>query len=204
MAVEAKRGCGYRKVGGIYLVGEGEGIACCKLPIELHVCPTCSGGIKQTRGWTWIDPRPWLAAQCSSPLESICAAAHPEALGEKVGLLWIGTAFYKLPGDFLKEAREQGISRRIASVPRGFKVGEHYVFFAHPKVFKVGEEEWRPGVFRIFKPSRIEKIVTESMARDQEAMDKLAKQGITPVVVPDDDPDHQGTVYDDEQQELAI
>ena len=29
----------------------------------------------------------------------------------------------------------------------------------------------------------------------------LAKRGITPVYVPDDDPDHQGTVYDDEEEE---
>lgn len=196
MAVEAKRGCGYRKVGGIYLVGEGEGIPCCKLPIRLHICPTCAQGVKQTRGWTWIDPRPWLAGDCSSIYRSICPAAQPDKLGEKVGLLWIGTAFYKTPEDFMQEAAQQGISRRIIAVPRGFKASEHYVFFAHPKVFKVvnDNDEWQPGIFRIFKPTRIEKIVTETMARDQDAMDKLAKQGITPVIVPDNDRDHQGSV----------
>ena len=57
MAVEARRGCGYRKVGGLYLMGGTGGMPCCKMPIPLHVCPTCHGGIKQTRGWSWIFNR---------------------------------------------------------------------------------------------------------------------------------------------------
>ena len=32
--------------------------------------------------------------------------------------------------------------------------------------------------------------MTESQAKDAEEMAKLAERGITPVVVPDDDPDH--------------
>jgi hypothetical protein len=56
--------------------------------------------------------------------------------------------------------------------------------------------EWVGGVFQIFKSTRIEKIVTESQADDEEAMAKLARAGITPIVVPDDDRDHRGTVYD--------
>jgi hypothetical protein len=54
------------------------------------------------------------------------------------------------------------------------------------------------------EPTKIEKIVTASQAADAEEMEKLEKAGITPVVVPDGDRDHQGTVYDDadEQKEL--
>jgi hypothetical protein len=58
MAIEAKRGCGYRKVGGLYLVTFGAGRHCGKMPIRCAVCPTCNQGIKPTRGWTWIDPVP--------------------------------------------------------------------------------------------------------------------------------------------------
>lgn len=213
MAIEGRRGCGYRKVGGLYLVGSGEGIPCCKLPVVLHICPTCGGGVKQTRGWTWIDPKPWFANKtCSQPAYlggGACIAATPEAFGERVGLLWIGTAFYPTPGDFLKEANAMGISRRITAVPRGFKVGEHWVFFAHPKVQKLvadgtGEESWLPGVFRIFKPQRIEKIITETMSRDEALMTDLAEKGITPVIVPDGDRDHQGSVYDDASDDQAV
>jgi hypothetical protein len=62
---EQRRGCGFRKEGGIYLIGEGAGSPCCRLPIALDRCPTCGGGIAQTRGWTWVD-LPALLAQTTT------------------------------------------------------------------------------------------------------------------------------------------
>jgi hypothetical protein len=53
--VEAKRGCGYRKPGGTYLVSDSLGRECGKLPIPLDVCPTCHAGFKPTQGWTWVN-----------------------------------------------------------------------------------------------------------------------------------------------------
>ena len=209
MAVEAKRGCGYRKVGGLYLVGEGSGMACCKMPIVLHVCPTCNQGIKQTRGWSWVDPRPWLQKPCTGTdnQRAICPIWDPNALGEKVGLIWVGEKFYPTPEDFAREANQLGISRRIKVIPRGFHVGEHWVFVAHPKAVtsinaETGEEEMLPAVFRIFQPSRIEKIITRTMSENADLMADLAERGITPVIVPDNDRDHQGSVYDDEATDL--
>ena len=203
MAVEAKRGCGYRKVGGLYVVGPSQGRDCCKLPIPLHVCPVCAQGIKQTRGWSWIDPRPWLKEGCT--LHRFCPADLDNGqLGERVGLLWIGRAFYPTPETFLHEAKLHGVSRRIAALPRGFKLGEHWVFLAHPEAIWI-EEHKGPAIFSIFKPTAFEKIVTQTQANDTELMDGLTARGITPVAVPDDDKDHQGTVYDEaEDAELAL
>src|SRR3974390_353810 len=162
MAVEPRRGCGYRKVNGLYIVGEGEGVPCCKMPILLRVCPCCGAGIKQSRGWSWIDPQPFLKGEClaGSAFQGNCPAASPAGLGERVGLLWLGAEFYPTPASFAKEAHELGISRRIAAVPRGFKVGEHWVFLAHPKMQletdpETNEQKWVGGIFRIFKPTRI-------------------------------------------------
>jgi hypothetical protein len=56
MAIEPKRGCGFRKVGGLYLVGGELMEPCDRLPFELGVCRCCGGGIKPARGWTWIEP----------------------------------------------------------------------------------------------------------------------------------------------------
>lgn len=56
MAVEAKRGCGYRKVGGLYLVGGGLSAPCDRMPFLLERCKVCGGGIKFTRGPQWILP----------------------------------------------------------------------------------------------------------------------------------------------------
>jgi hypothetical protein len=206
MAVEARRGCGYRKVGGLYLVGKRLGVACCKMPIALRVCPTCNGGIKQARGWQWIDPRPWLKGECKTGMAGVCAAATPDRMGERAGLLWIGTQFYPTAETFALESDRLGISRRITAVPRGFKAGETYVFLAHPRLIQetddaTGESTWVGGVFRIFRPDGVEKIVTETQARDADAMAKLRKAGITPVAVPDDDPDHRGSVYDDDNED---
>ena len=195
MAVELSRGCGHRKVGGLYLVGTGGGMPCCKLPIPLCACPTCGGGIKQTRAFTWIDPRPFLTGGCfDQPTD--CPAADPEQLGERCGLIWVGEKFYATPEAFNHEANTQGISRRIAAVPKGFELSKTWVLLAHPKAV-YGEEGRAPGIFRIFRPQAIEKIVTASQALDETAMDALRQQGIRPVVVPDDDPDHQGSAYDD-------
>jgi hypothetical protein len=205
MAVEAKRGCGYRKVGGLYLVGGRLQGSCCKLPIALHVCPACGSGVKQTRGWTWIDPRPWLAGLCAMQ-NVICPAAHAELLGPRVGLLWIGRQFYPTPGAFMHEAALHGVSRRIVAIPRGFKIGEHWVFLAHPEaIITNGDGKKAPGIFSIFKPTAFEKLVTETQAHDRDFMTDLTKRGIYAVVVPDDDRDHQGTVYDEaEDPELPL
>lgn len=194
MAIEARRGCGFRKVGGLYLVGERNSGHCGLLPLPLVVCPTCGGGIKQTRGWTWIDPtalfpEPSCDADCSR-----CPIAA-DRIGERAGLLWIGASFYRTPEHFLVESNQLGVCRRIAALPRGFEVGTHWVFLAHPTACSTPEKKI-PGVFSVFRPRAVEQIVTETEAKDELAMAKLRKRGITPVAVPDDDPDHRGSVHD--------
>lgn len=219
MAVEARRGCGYRKVGGLYLVGGGIGRACDRLPYELNVCPCCSAGIKPTLGWTWI--RPGLLFQgphnvanfgFGCPCKGCWLCSDPSKF-EKAGLLWIGGGFYKSPADFVKEGMAMGFSRRIKAVPRGFKAGETPVFLAHRKVIerKVTPEDIEanpklegelfsafPGIFYVWMPERVEKIFTES-ERGSEAVEDAVKREIVPVFVPDNDRDHQGTVYDKEE-----
>jgi hypothetical protein len=231
MSVEAKRGCGFRKVGGLYLVCKGIGVPCDRLPIPLDVCPTCGHGIKQGRGFQWIDVNALVGGEHKDCVERNYVACplcdEPEQM-TKAGLLWIGEAFYATPSLFVQEARELGISRRIAKVPRDFKLGETWVLLAHPKTIRLPDcteckhiasvhtekqcgvggctckkpNFYKPAVFQVFKPSAIEKIVTDEQAKDTEAMDALRKKGITPVVVPANDPDHQGTAYDKEQEEL--
>jgi hypothetical protein len=193
MAIEPQRGCGYRKVGGLYLVTMGAGRPCGKLPIRCGVCPTCHGGIKPNRGWTWIDPVPLFGTMgCDRPAECVScplAGTNLANLGP-IGLIWVGEKFYPKPADFVAEANRLGISRRIPAVPKGLHIGETWVCFAHRKVDFPRMAEPGPGLFYLAKPERLEKIVTESQSRDLEAMAKLAERGITPVVVPDSDPDH--------------
>ena len=219
MAIESKRGCGFRKVGGLYLCGDGPVTGCHRLPIPLDVCPTCHGGIKQLRGWTWVLPV-LLGGPCPSLSDTFdhqggwhcqaCAACSPEILGEKVGLLWIGDKFYSTK-TFLEEASNMGISRRITAIPRGFKVGEHWVLLAHPKAVKRGESAvevmgggftadlYTPGIFQVFKPTKIEKILDSDATPEQ--VKEWENKGVKVVVVPADDRDHKGSVYDKDDEE---
>jgi len=211
----------------------------------LDVCPVCSHGFKQSRGWTWVDlfglvggdhrvtiPQGFAGNREATPgvpaQTEECGCLHcplcynVKAIG-KAGLLWIGEKFYKTPEEFNREGINLGLSRRISAIPRNFKVGETWVMLAHPKGDRscdyVSPEEaeekhlrletengitWQyfPAVFTLWKPSRIEKICKES-ERGSEAVAKLLEQGITPVFVPDDDKDHQGSVHDKEEEEEA-
>jgi hypothetical protein len=121
--------------------------------------------------------------------------ALPEA-----GLLWIGASFYKTPRHFQMESASMGVCPRITSIPRKFEMGKTWVFLAHPSTIpgenEDGDQVMLPGVFNAFLPTSIEQIVTETQSKDAEEMEKLDARGITPVIVPDDDPDHQGSVYD--------
>jgi hypothetical protein len=183
--VEQKRGCGYRQEGGLYLVSEGAAGDCGKLPFPLTVCPCCRAGIKPTRGWTWVDSTALMEGHTCrfTGISDACRTCplKDNVLG-RVGLLWVGEAFYKTPGDFLKEAAALGVSRRIPAVPVGFKVGETWVMLAHRKACEgKGSMMVVPGVFRVFKPSRIEYVVKSS--DPLEKLEKLEKRGLTLVWV---------------------
>lgn len=141
------------------MVCEGFSKRCGRLPVPIEPCPHCEAmgitcRIEQVRSWTWINARKFMATYPCDQQEVIkvgmvnedspvyhpacdCPMADPP---ERAGLLWIGEAHYKTPADFLLETdlphpdgRKMGVSRRIAAVPKGFKLGETWVFVAHPK-----------------------------------------------------------------------
>ena len=163
---ERARGCGFRKPGkdglGVYLVGDGIPISCARLPHDLTRCPTCGGGIKPSRGWTWIIPRELfgvvirgdddtdprnvtLTPPCIAPDDPPTTPndrPKPRCITCKLGLgapkgrhglLWIGEQFYATPDDFEREAGRMGISRKLAALPRGFELGSTVVYLAHRK-----------------------------------------------------------------------
>lgn len=229
MAVEARRGCGYRKVGGLYLVGSGGGIACDRLPMAIEVCGCCGQGIKPTRGWTWVDIAGLVGGDhlidtdingvrhaaeeggrvslYDCPCHKLCPLCHNVASMGKGGLLWIGAQFYPTIEHFEVEAKALGISRRITTLPRNFELGKTWLLLAHTKgiIKPTGDLQsgYVPAIFRVWKPERIERIYKESQRTSDEVQADI-KRGITPVFVPDNDKDHQGSVYDKgEDQEVV-
>ncbi len=234
VSVEAERGCGRRKSGGLYLVcDEGEGRGCGKFPFPLKKCPTCGGGFPFARGFKWIDPSELLeGVSCSQAFPcDVCPVADNAIkfqVGTRAGMVWVGEQYYEKPDDFIKEGKRMGISRRINKMPVGFEVGKHWVFLAHVSAVPdecmycagVGElseltkdggftgdfEPWDgddahdhepcencdgsgnvmgPGIFFMFKPTRIEYVVTGD--EGEEELDEMVLDGITPVNVQPDE-----------------
>jgi hypothetical protein len=240
---EARRGCGHRKIGGLYMVADGMAVACGRFPIPLTICPCCSGGIKQTRSWTWVNPSlllkgvPCGTSRADFPLAgygSTCDACPMDRLAkqERAGLLWIGAGFYPTPAAFQEEAAKMGVCRRVSAVPKDFVAGETWVLMAHPKAIldridpgcqcdtyvpsltdeaicttcgkaAKATQTYTKGIVFAFRPSRIEKCVTEAELANVEEMAKLEKRGITPAVLPDI-PIHRGSVYDSDKAQVDI
>lgn len=179
MAVETIRKCGFRKVGGIYLVAGEGGFPCDRLPIALDVCPCCGGGVKFARGFTWIQPYQLFdgnhgdGCQCrvdgpKQPCPACFPSDHFNHNG-KAGLLWVGEKHYT-PEEFQAEAMVQGVSKRISTVPHGFEVGM-WIFLAHKKgrdkiIHNAARDTVKvvkaPAIFFAFRPQRVERIVLQS------------------------------------------
>jgi hypothetical protein len=185
--VDSQRGCGWRKPGGLYFRCDGIMVPCGKLPVPLAVCPCCSAGIKPARGWTWFNPRPFLAVKpCSLKAEEPdrCQLCPMETAPERAGLLWIGEKFYPTPEDYQAESRKLGVSRRITRIPQGYKPGDR-IYLAHRKAIKGTDEKgaptFGPGIFTTFVPDRIE-YITKGTEKPEE-LAALVERGITPVKV---------------------
>lgn len=202
MATEGMRGCGFRKVGGLYLVGGGIKVACDRLPYELHTCPTCNEGVKFSRGFSWIDWYGYAGEHNPCSCVPNCSVCHPAIytplirtvgkVNKPYGLLWVGEGFYETPQDFVNEAIAMGVSKRIAAIPRNLKLGETVILLAHRKVMITQTPDgpvYTPGVFYSFIPHRVEQLIWRSEAVP-EAIAEMVKKGITPVIIPDGDEDH--------------
>ncbi len=138
MAQEKLRGCGFRKVGGVYLVGAGLQIACDRLPIPLEVCPTCGEGLKFSRNPRQIDAYKmfgdhifWKPETHDYCPEDYCYVCRPPSDVSSY-IMGVGERHYT-PESFIKEAMEMGVSKRISAIPRNLVVGKSVVFLSHKK-----------------------------------------------------------------------
>jgi hypothetical protein len=191
---EGKRGCGYRKKGGIYLRSDKPGISCGKLPVELGLCPHCGQGHTNSRHPKWIDGAIIANSPCRASEQycgQMCGGLSAIQPGVKVLLIWIGERHYKTPAIFNEEAKRMGISRRIKSVPHDFELGETWVAFAHSNCIPDGEDDkgrplYRKGIFKVFKPERIEVVCDGT--EDAETIDRYEERGLTPVKVVNSSP----------------
>lgn len=219
--IERRRGCGYRKPArdgvGIYLVGPAENAPCGRFPFPLDVCTCCGGGIKPARAWTWITPKALFGEperKCPpmrgannlfvSPCRT-CAAGGGIPDGQH-GLLWVGEAYYPSPRDFARESAMLGISRKLAAVPRGFKLGETVVYLAHRlAIWHEDTQSYSPGVFAFFRPMGIDLVIDPDVTEPPERAVRLAEslgEGARIIQVVRDE-DTQTDLFDEIQPNAA-
>ena len=214
MAVEKARGCGFRKIGGLYLVAkDGTWASCERFPIPLRACPTCDCRVNFARNFQWITHEMLLsyAVPCGAVDDHCvrCPLCRPSMLkndtpATKSGLIWIGKQHYT-PQGFLVEANSIGVSRRISSIPKGLVVGKTRIFVAHKQGLNLQQKliedsaEFEPGdqiepaVIASFVPQAIELMVDDTGEMEEEEwVQKLVKdKGVKLVELPASDMDHR-------------
>ncbi|MCK5548786.1 MAG: hypothetical protein KAI64_07205 [Thermoplasmata archaeon] len=148
--------------------------------------------MKPSRGWTWVDGDEVLRAspECPDRGKKNCESCEVHnyvrhGVGQ-CGLIWIGETHYPTTGHFNREAEIVGISRRLSAVPKAFVFGETVVMLAHRRAIMsepvMGEEiEFESGIFRIFKPDKIEIVVSGD--ESDEKIESYIDRGLTPVKV---------------------
>ena len=192
MPIEPRRGCGYRRVGVLYLIGSGLAKPCPNMPLPLEPCPICGYTIPFYRDFMWVSKKliaklveEYGDPEADDPGCPLCDAENVDM--ERYGFMWVGRKFYT-PESFVEEAMRMGVSKAIKQIPRGLKLGETWVLLAHPDAVKIIDEDGNPitksGIFYAFRPIRVEMLVYESEA-DEETLERLRERGITPVIVPD-------------------
>lgn len=194
-ASEPKRGCGFRQVGKLYLIGEGYAHLCPSLPMTLEPCEICGYVPAQYRDFTWV-PKAYFKAlklkhPTGKPCHPKCPICYPESSNtqEKYGLMWVGQKHYT-PEEFIEEDKKMGVCKAIKQKPKGLVLGESWVLLAHPQAItfddmaEPDEISSRPGIFYAFIPTRIEVLVYKSQASPK-MLGELEAKGITPVVVGD-------------------
>jgi len=209
-AIEPKRGCGYRKVEGLYLVGTGLTAPCDMIPLELKPCITCGFQIPFSRGFLWLNKQ-WIqhyAANHQNRLDEFnikckctpsCPICYPWNNDlDRYGLMWVGQRGYT-PKSFVQEAQSLGVCKRISQIPKGLILDKTWVLLAHKKVpFQEtvaaelkSEPVHKPAIFYAFVPQRVEKLIWDSQT-SRNTLNELKEQGITPVIVPDHAKAHAG------------
>lgn len=214
MARERLRGCGYRKVGGVYLVGGGIPVVCDGLPFEVKECNCCGFEPPFFRGFKWISKE--YINMCiheSHDLNEVintqhawkcncytkCPVCYPYNNDlEKYGMMWVGERYYT-PHTFIKEAENMDVCKRINKIPKDLVLGKtwiilaykKYKFFNGPKFGPLeSEPEEKPAIFYAFIPQRIELLIWKSQATES-YIKQLKKKGITPIIIEDGDKDHE-------------
>lgn len=203
-----KRGCGWPKAGGLYMVSGERWQGCGKFPFTIEPCDhclkmglTCSLGYSRAPRWADLDAllaqatckRPEVIAPPGSPqLKGKCPACPADAGELGMGILtWVGAKHYPTAREYLQEVDRQGISWRVAQLPNKVVIGETWALCCHVNAVRLplvnGEEpQWKPGAVALYRIDRVNYVVKDGELESEEGrakLERLQKRGITLVRV---------------------
>lgn len=174
-----ERGCGTRQQGGFYMVGDIPTATSNFFPRPL----TCGCGIpfiRPSRGAQAFFPgNIWNSLTIDGP-------SNPYILfprDKKAWAMTIDVANYPTPASYIDEGLRMGISRRLNNgLPKGFTVGEDFVFIIHGRAIPQGEgKKPEPGFIFCFKPTAVQYVVIGN--ESPEYLRGLSQKGVTLVNV---------------------
>lgn len=199
---ESKRGCGYRKIGGLYLVCDpSDFVVCDGLPMRLMACDCCGYYPKFSRSLqelkpSYVDEMSKKSHTLKGKTPCSCYAFCPICAADYTvtyGLMFVSKDYYT-PASFIAEAETLGVSKRISEVPSWLTLGKSWILLAHNETPNVSLEEIKGEgllskeptksrqVFYAFKPSRVEMPVFKGELSQNE-ITALVEKGITPVFI---------------------
>lgn len=215
IAESQERGCGTQMTDKLYLESgeEGFSLSCSSLNVGLGTCKCCGRRYKHFQGITRIDFRGQFGDKkddWSCPANDLyrienksCPICFPSKNDMDYYLMYVGrnnyTHHHQDKGDkksFIIEAREQGVSKAIAELPEGFKLGKSWVLLAMNGIGleTVAEDKLKgtkiksDAIFYAYKPTRFKLLISEKQEQDEEFMlgldDKFQDAELTVVVVP--------------------
>lgn len=184
-----KRGCGFRKVGGFYLVGAGLTHLCERLPLKIPSCPCCGERPRPNRGIQKFDYGKYFGTDEYSNCPPNCWVCYPDTIIDmEQYLMWVGKRYYN-PDSFINEAEMHGVSKRISrKMIDHISIGTSVIFLAYQSMISDNHDKRikHDAIFYAFIPTAIEHLMTESEYRDlpEEEEEEMKERGIRIVVVP--------------------
>jgi len=181
---EAQRGCGYRKIGGLYLMCDpGLTLNCDGLPMPMNQCDCCGFAPPFSRNLQKLNPKYVFIAhrehqdpliECTCPDSCpICFPEMPAEISERAleqygaiksekamkyfGLMFVGKRDYSCR-TFIQEAELMGISKRIPMIPSWLTLGETWILLAHNEVPKVSLEEIKSNEMHMKEPQKFRAV----------------------------------------------
>lgn len=210
VGIEPPRRCGNRVIGKLYLVTDGMVFLCDRPLIEILPCPCCGEMPRAHRGITQFNFFKLYGGHI--PEEECedfkgCFFCHPTDVVNTY-LMWVGDDY--TIASFDKEVIELGVSKAIPEIPIDMVLGESWVLLAKRNVgitvtgtTAKGKEKRADVIFYAFKPSRVEMLITEKQAKDEEFVKDLQERGITPLVVPEEYEDAHRKRFPKEPEETT-